>query len=58
MNQQSLPKDAKEYANESHIARKKRAEATPLTAKNRKEILEMIDNDEEEDLGQYARYIK
>jgi hypothetical protein len=58
MNQQLLPKDAKDYANESHIARKKRAEATQVSTKNRKEILEMIDIDEEEDLEQYARYIK
>lgn len=48
-----------DYENESHLSRKKKAEANAFHAKNQKQIIDLIDiEDDEEDLDRYIRYIK
>ena len=51
---------SKEFANESHIARKQRAEQKVFKKKNQKDMIhQLTDNDEdEEDLQKYIRFIK
>ena len=56
--QTETSRSIRDYENESHISRKKKAAAKSQHAKNQKQIIEMIDTEDEDDLGQYARYIK
>lgn len=52
-------RNIREFENDSHISRKKKAVANSQQAKNKKQILELIDSeDEDEDPELYARYIK
>lgn len=52
--------DSNDYKNESHIARKKRADIFNSRPRNVRDIVEMIDNadEDEPDPMEYARYIK
>lgn len=59
MNKQLANKDNREFENESHIVRKKKANFTKQTTKNIEQIIELIDpEDDEFDISMYARYIK
>lgn len=59
MNTQHTPKDSREFLNETHIIRKKKAEAKQVSSKNYKKLAELIDlEDDEEDISEYVRYIK
>lgn len=60
MKQFSPSKDSRDFENESHIARKKKAEFSKQTVKNQKDLYQYVDNiDEEEfDVEKYVRYIK
>lgn len=61
MNTFSKKQDSREFENESHIVRKKKAEAKKQTVKNfrdRTQFVEHVDEDEEYDIEEYARYIK
>lgn len=53
-------KDTRDFENESHIVRKKKAEAKKHTIKNYRDKTQFVDNidDEEFDINDYARYIK
>ena len=52
-------RNIREFENDSHISRKKKAVANSLHTKNKKQIIELIDSeDEDEDPELYARYIK
>ncbi len=50
----------KDYQNESHLAKRRKAEAKHQTPRNLKELKEMVDefDDEEDSLEQYVRYIR
>lgn len=49
----------KDFENESHIARKQRAESERYRPKNIKQIVDnFFEDDPDEDLSKYARYIK
>ena len=52
--------DTNDYKNESHIARKKRADLFNSKPRNVRDIIDMIDNadEDEPDPLEYARYIK
>lgn len=59
MNTHNTPKDSREFLNETHIIRKKKAEAKQVSSKNYKKLAELIDlEDDEEDISEYVRYIK
>jgi hypothetical protein len=59
MMKQPQSKESRDYANEHHIIRKKKAEASQFHAKNIKHVIEEIEIDDEEiDIKAYARYIK
>lgn len=47
-----------EYENSSHIAKKKKAEQQQFRKKNLKEIVDLIDEDEQDIVDKYARFIK
>lgn len=53
-------KDSREFENETHIVRKKKAEAKRQTVKNYRDLSQFVDNvdDEEFDVDEYVRYIK
>ncbi len=52
-------RNIREFENDSHISRKKKAVAIPQHTKNKKQLIELIDSeDEDEDPELYARYIK
>jgi hypothetical protein len=58
MSQSNESKQQKEFENDSHISRKKRALASTFQKKNFKDIVDLI-NDEDSDVSEkYARYIK
>ncbi len=59
MSQQSKPvKSSNEYENSSHIKNKKKAIATTFQKKNHRDIVELI-NDEDDEVGErYAKYIR
>ena len=47
-----------EFENNSHIARKKKAVESQFQKKNFKQIVEMINDEDDEVSEKYARYIK
>lgn len=53
-------RESREFENESHIIRKKKAEAKKQQVKNYRDRTQFVDNiDEEEfDIDAYVRYIK
>ena len=57
-----LSNDIREYENDSHISRKKKALARNEPVKNRREIekefIDPEDLDTDEDISYYSRYIK
>jgi len=57
----NMPSESKtqtEYENNSHVARKKKAIATTFKKKNFKEVVDLL-NEEDNDLAEYyARYVK
>ena len=60
MNSFNQPKDSRDFENETHIARKKKAESKKQHVKNYRDLTKYVDNvdTEEFDVDQYVRYIK
>lgn len=51
-------KATNEYENPSHIAKKKKAIANTFTKKNFRDIVELINDEDDEVAEHYARYIR
>lgn len=51
-------KESQEFENNSHISRKKKAEANKFTKKNHNDIIDLINEEDDEVAETYARYIK
>lgn len=58
MSQSNESKQQKEFENDSHISRKKKAIANTFHKKNFRDIVNLIDDEDTDVAERYARYVK